>query len=100
MGVGGKDHSPATLRGGKIPGAYFTGGWLGPTVGLEGSGTLCSHLYLIPGPSNSQRLAIPTILSFPTLLLLRRPTLILTSNVPLTSKLLLGQTGNVLLSHK
>jgi len=34
--VGGKRHAPAALCPGKRPGAHCIGGWVGPTVGLDG----------------------------------------------------------------
>ena len=33
MGVGGQRHAPAALPG---PGTHCTGGWVGPTAGLNG----------------------------------------------------------------
>ena len=38
MGVGGQLHTPAALPMGKTPGIYFTGGWVGPRVGLDECG--------------------------------------------------------------
>jgi len=82
MGVGGKDHSLATLRAGKSPCANSSGDWVGPRTGLVRSGKLCPPtLYSTPGPSSPQRPAIPTMLCRPTLLSLRRPTVILTRYV-------------------
>ena len=36
IGVGVKRYAPATLHPGKRFGAHFTGGWVGPTPGLDG----------------------------------------------------------------
>jgi hypothetical protein len=35
MGLGGQRHTPAALSPVKRPGIHFTGGWLGPRVGMD-----------------------------------------------------------------
>jgi hypothetical protein len=37
-GVGSQRHAPADLPPGKKPGTHCTGGWVGPTGGLDGYG--------------------------------------------------------------
>jgi len=37
MGVGGQHHDPAALPPEKRPGTHFTGGWVGPNAGLDGT---------------------------------------------------------------
>ena len=59
--VGDQRHAPAALPPGKRPGTCCVGGWMGPRNGLNGCGK--SRLLKqdsIPGPSSSQRVAIPT----------------------------------------
>ena len=36
MGVSGQQHAPATFYPRERPGTHFTGGWVGPRVGLDG----------------------------------------------------------------
>jgi hypothetical protein len=50
MRVGGKLHTPAALSPGKRPGTHCTGGWMGPTDGLDGCGKSRPHRDSIPGP--------------------------------------------------
>ena len=38
MGVGDQRHAPAALPPGKRPGTHFIGGWVGPSVVLDGCG--------------------------------------------------------------
>ena len=38
MAVGGQRHAPAALPFGKKPSTNFTGGWMGPSAGLDGCG--------------------------------------------------------------
>jgi hypothetical protein len=38
MGLGGQRHAQAALLPGKGLGTLFTGGWVGPTVNLNGYG--------------------------------------------------------------
>ena len=38
MEVGGQRDAPAALPRGRRPGTHCVGGWVGPTVGLDGSG--------------------------------------------------------------
>ena len=82
MGVGGQSHASAALTPGKRPGTHCTGDWVGPRAGLDSCGkrpgTHCTgdwvgpragldscakyrpYWDLIPGPSTSQQVAIPT----------------------------------------
>jgi hypothetical protein len=50
MEVGGQRHAPAALPPGKRPGTHCTGGWVGPTAGLDGYGKSRPHRDSIPGP--------------------------------------------------
>jgi hypothetical protein len=43
MWVGGKRYAPAALPLGKKPRTHCTGGWVGPTAGLDGCRNSCSH---------------------------------------------------------
>jgi len=38
MGIGGQRHASAVLPPGKTPSTHCTGGWVDPSVGLEGCG--------------------------------------------------------------
>jgi hypothetical protein len=38
MEVGGQRHAPAAFTPGKDPGTHCTGGWVGPTSGLDRCG--------------------------------------------------------------
>ena len=38
MGMGGQRHAPTALHLGKVPGTHCIGGWVGPSVGLDGCG--------------------------------------------------------------
>jgi len=42
MGVGGHRHTPAALYPQDRPGTHYTGGWVGPTAGLDGCGKIRS----------------------------------------------------------
>jgi hypothetical protein len=50
--IGGQSHAPAASPPGKRPGTHFIGGWLGPSVGLDGCGKSRPHQGSIPGPSS------------------------------------------------
>ena len=52
MGVGGQRHAPAALPLGKRTGIHCTGGWVGPSVGVQGCRKSRLHCNSIPGPSN------------------------------------------------
>jgi hypothetical protein len=49
---------PLYLR--EIPGTQRTGGWVGPTAGLDRCGKTRLHRDSIPEPSSPWRVAIPT----------------------------------------
>jgi len=51
MGVGGEHHATYALPPGKRPVSDCTGGWVGPTVGLNGCEKSRSQRDSIPGPS-------------------------------------------------
>jgi hypothetical protein len=52
MGVGGQRHASAALPQRKGPGVHHcTGGWMGPTAGLNGCGKYHARRDSIPGPS-------------------------------------------------
>jgi len=51
-GVSGQQHAPAALYLRERPGTHFTGGWVGPRVGLDGW-KISSPLGLDPEPSIS-----------------------------------------------
>jgi hypothetical protein len=57
---------PAALPPGNKPGTDFIRGYVDPMVGLDGCGKSRLHRDSIPGPSNPQRVVIPTKLSGPT----------------------------------
>jgi len=42
MCLDGQGHAPAASSPRKRPGAYFTGGWLGPWASLDGCGNLAA----------------------------------------------------------
>jgi hypothetical protein len=44
MGVGGQQHAPAALPLGKRPVTRFTGGWIGPKIGLD----ICGKIFPPP----------------------------------------------------
>jgi hypothetical protein len=52
MGVDGQRHAPEALPSVKIPVTHFTGGWVGPWTGLDGSGKSRPHRDWIPEPSS------------------------------------------------
>ena len=60
MGVGGQSHAPAALSPAKGTGAHCTGDWVGPRAGLDSCAKYRPYWDLIPGPSTSQQVAIPT----------------------------------------
>jgi len=62
-GVGGQSHVSVALTPGKRPDTHCTGDWVGPRADLEGCGKSRPNRDLIPGPSRSQQVAIPTELS-------------------------------------
>jgi hypothetical protein len=66
MRMGGQRHAPAVLPPAKKPGTHYIGSWVGPRAGLKWCGKSRPHRDLIPGPSNSWRVAIPTELSRPS----------------------------------
>ena len=49
---GGQRHAPAALPPREGPGTHCTGGWVGPTAGLDGCGKSRLYRDLIPGPSS------------------------------------------------
>jgi hypothetical protein len=51
-GVGGQRQTPAALHLGNRPGTHCTGGWVGPTAGLDGCGKSTAHRDSILGPSS------------------------------------------------
>ena len=65
MEVGGQRHASAVLPPGKRPDTHCTGGSVGPRVGLDGCGKSRLHRDSVPGPSSTQRIAIPTEMSRP-----------------------------------
>jgi hypothetical protein len=52
MGVSGQGNAPAALPPGKKAGIHCTGGWVGPSAGLDGCGKSRLHRDSIPGPSS------------------------------------------------
>ena len=68
MRVGGQSHAPAALPPVKRSGTHCVVGWVGPRASLEGCGKLRPHRDSIPGPSSTQRDAIPTALTRPTIM--------------------------------
>jgi len=50
MGMDGQHHASASLTPGKRPGTHYTGGWVGPTAGLEACGKSRPNRYSIAGP--------------------------------------------------
>ena len=60
--------TPRPLYPWERPGTHCTGGWVGHRAGLDGCGKFRPHRNSIPGPSNPYRVAIPTELSRPILL--------------------------------
>jgi hypothetical protein len=55
MGVGGQLHAPSALPPGKRHGTHCTGGWVGPSAGLDECGKSRPHRNSIPGPSSPSR---------------------------------------------
>ena len=50
--VGGQRHAPAALPPGKRPGTHCTGGWMGPSAGMDGCGQSRPHRDTFPGRSS------------------------------------------------
>ena len=50
MEVGSQRHAQAALPPGKKPGTHYTGGWVDPRIGLDGSGKSHPHRDSIPVP--------------------------------------------------
>ena len=50
-GVSGQQHAPAALYLRERPGTHFTGGWVGPRLGLDGQ-KIASPQKFDPGPSS------------------------------------------------
>jgi len=50
-GLNGQQHAPAALYRRERRGARFTGGWMGPSAGLDGR-KISSPPELDPGPSS------------------------------------------------
>jgi hypothetical protein len=70
--VVGEFHVPSALPPGKVPAAHWIGGWMVPRAGVDGFGEQkisCPYRDSNLGPSSLQRVAIPTELSQPQLLL-------------------------------
>ena len=68
--MSGQQHAPAALYHRERPGTHCTGGWVGPTAGLEGRKisppTTGIRFPDRPAPSQSlYRLSYPTHFSFP-----------------------------------
>jgi len=61
-GVRGQRHAPAALYPRERAGTHCTGGWAGPTAGLDRCGKSHPHRDSIPGPSSPWPVAIPTTL--------------------------------------
>jgi len=74
MGANDLHHVPASLYAGSRGSTNFTGGWLGPSVGMDRCGKCRPHWDLIHGPSRPYRIAIPTELTRPTYNVLSRTT--------------------------
>ena len=56
-GVSGQQHAPAALYPRERPGTHFTGGWVGPSAGLDGCGKSRPQRDSIPDrPVRSQSL--------------------------------------------
>ena len=56
-GVRGERHAPAALNPRERPGVHYTGGWVGPRVGLDRGGKSRPHRDSIPDrPARSQSL--------------------------------------------
>jgi hypothetical protein len=59
MGVSGQRHAPAALPPGMRRGTHFTGGWVGPRVGVEGYGKSRLHWDSIPVQNLVQNFCSP-----------------------------------------
>jgi hypothetical protein len=66
-GVRGQCHVPTALYPRERPGTHRTGGWVGPSAGLDKWGKSRPHRDSIPGPSSTYPVAIPTELPGPLL---------------------------------
>jgi hypothetical protein len=64
--VSGQQHAPGALYPRERPGTNFTGGWVGPRVGLDGR-KISSPPGFDPVPSSPQSVTIPTELPGPQL---------------------------------
>ena len=62
-GVGGQRHTPAALAPRKGNGTHCTGGWVGPTAGLDKCGKF--YLYEIRSPDRPSRSESLFRLSYP-----------------------------------
>jgi len=62
--VSGQQHAPAAIYAWERPGTHFTGGWVGPTAGLDGRKIL-SPPEFGPGLSSPWSVARPTELPGP-----------------------------------
>ena len=58
------------VKAGEIPGTHCIGGWVEPRVGPDGYGRSRLHRDSIPGPSSPYRVAIPSELSRPTVIII------------------------------
>ena len=63
--------TPRPLYPRERPGTCCTGGWVGPRAGLDGCGKSRPHRDSIPGPSSPWRVAIPTVLSRPIIVIVQ-----------------------------
>ena len=68
---GGQLHAPAALYPRERPGSHFTGGWVGPSSGLDGR-KISYPPGVDRGPSSPQSVAIPTELPGPHLFLVHK----------------------------
>jgi hypothetical protein len=59
---------PAALPPEERPGTHYTGGTVGLKAGLDGCGKSHPNRDSIPGPSSPHRVAIPTTISYFTLI--------------------------------
>ena len=65
MWADGQGHAPDVLAPGKGLGTHFTGGWVGPMVGMDWCGKSRPYQDLIPGPSRFATLADEKETQFP-----------------------------------
>jgi len=66
MGIRGQPHPSASLTPGKRPGTHYTGGWVGPMVGLEACENSRPNRLSITGTYSPWRASIPNTLFRPT----------------------------------